>query len=110
MRYGDLSAETLSIVHALGARQTAGIAIAVAANLLIACSLVMQKWVHKTIDGRTPAPGACRGDVEAAMTVAVTGKAKEDRDSLTFRHPFFWVALLGLIVGEIGNVRPCWHA
>jgi len=56
----------------------AGILLAVLGNLLIAVSLALQKWVHTQIESEDPRQVA-RG------------------------HRFFWVALIGLMAGEIGN-------
>ncbi|KAL1503330.1 hypothetical protein AB1Y20_011382 [Prymnesium parvum] len=69
-----------------------GIVMAIVANLLIACSLILQKWVHMAI---SPAPHAAdpssRKSSDASEELAVT------------RHPLFWCAITGLVVGEIGN-------
>ena len=53
-----------------------GVAMAVAGNCLIACSLTLQKHVH--------------------VSTAAAGKA-------AVKSPLFWVALVGMILGEVGN-------
>ena len=58
----------------------AGVILAVSGNLVIACALALQKWVHNTIANRP---------VELRQPAS--------------RHPLFWVALVGLMVGEVGN-------
>ena len=58
----------------------AGVILAVCGNLVIACALALQKWVHNTIASRP---------VELRQPAS--------------RHPLFWVALAGLMAGELGN-------
>ena len=57
----------------MGGLVTIGILTAVVGNSLIACSLTLQKYVHNM----------------------VTKKPSQS--------PLFWVALLGMVTGEIGN-------
>ena len=52
----------------------AGVILAVCGNLVIACALALQKWVHNTIASRP---------VELRQPAS--------------RHPLFWVALAGLM-------------
>ena len=71
----------------------AGILLAVSGNLLIACSLALQKWVHKAVEQHKPGTYG-RRHVRATP---------EDKAVKVSTQPLFWVALLGLILGEVGN-------
>lgn len=57
-----------------------GIILAVSGNLLIACSLALQKWVHMAFE---------REDEEPRLAARA--------------RTLFPVALLGLMLGEVGN-------
>lgn len=70
----------------------AGILLAVSGNLLIACSLALQKWVHKAVEQHKPGTYG-RRHVRATPTSEPTVSTQ----------PLFWVALLGLVLGEVGN-------
>lgn len=67
---------TLSLIgvsNMPGELAAVGVSIAVAGNTLIACSLALQKHVHNRY-AATP-----------------------------FQSPLFWFALVGMVVGEVGN-------
>lgn len=72
-RTGDLWVGVVTPLHI-------GILLAVSGNLLIACSLALQKWVHMQL-----AAADKRGQVDARA------------------QGLLWVALFGLVGGEIGN-------
>jgi uncharacterized membrane protein len=55
-----------------------GILLAVTGNLLIACSLALQKWVHTEVES-------------------------EDPQRVIRGRRLFWIALFGLVAGEMGN-------
>ena len=64
-----------------------GVVLAISGNCLIACSLALQKYVHNRHQKAVDAAQAKNGP-----------PAKGASSS-----PLFWVALTGLILGEVGN-------
>ena len=72
--------------------KTWGIVLALAANLLIAGSLGLQKWVHLRIEAEGHSPKARAGG---------SGGNRTPDDATS--HPLFWCAIVGLILGEAGN-------
>ena len=60
-----------------------GCALAIAGNIVVACSLCLQKHVHNAHEAKLEA-----GEAE--------GKTASS-------NPLFWVALSGMILGEVGN-------
>ena len=57
-----------------------GIMMAIAGNLMIACSLVLQKYVHVSLQ-----------------------KIPEPKRPKAHTRPLFWLAMFGLVFGEVGN-------
>jgi hypothetical protein len=79
-RLTGIPAPSQSVFAGVFGPMQAGVILAVSGNLVIACALALQKWVHNTIANRP---------VEQRQPAS--------------RHPLFWVALMGLMVGEVGN-------
>ena len=105
--------------------RTIGIVMAIVGNLLIACSLILQKWVHMVIAAkrieisRSRAASATSVSVmsvreherppprswshESTESHESTGSnAPDSAEHEAMRHPLFWCAIAGLIIGEIG--------
>ena len=61
-----------------------GCALAIAGNIIVACSLCLQKHVHNSHEAKVEA-----GEVADGKTAS--------------SNPLFWVALSGMILGEVGN-------
>ena len=88
-----------------------GIVLAIVANLLIACSLVLQKWVHMLIAARsvgvasaaTRVSGSTRASGVRSSGADAEADGVDEAHAAATKHPLFWCAIAGLIVGEVGN-------